>query len=492
MAKPLGLADRAGFVVLGNTAQSLAQLATIVVLTRLFSRGDYGSYRQVWLVYFMLSPVLLLGVPSSVLYFLPRLESDERRRFALRTVCLLLVLGALLSVLIAGAAPLIAARMHNPHLLALLRTFSLYALFALPAAVLPNLLVAGGRHRAAGAITGGFALMLAAGVITAAATTQQVIWALRAAVGVAVLEGGVVIAVVLRTQGFAFNLDWPALRRQLAWSVPVGLSGTMTLLAKRISNAIVGLTHLPAEYAIYDVGAFEVPLVGVLTFSITTTLLPVFSGMHHRDEIGSLIRLWHESMRKVALILFPLFALLFVLAPDLVVLVFSSKYAASTPIFRIYLLLLPLRTTVYSSVLVAAGETGLLMAGAVGFLFLAAGLTWALLGPFGMQGAAAATVIATYILAVFYLAAVKRKLAVETKDIFPWRRVPGILAVACVVGAAVWPLSLPHWALWPRMALLTVAYFALYLSISRALGLLSTADLRLAYRWITLQALRQR
>jgi len=505
--QPGGLADRAGFIILGNIAQSLAQMAVVMVLARLFSRADYGSYRQVWLVYWMLSPVLLLGIPSSILYFLPRLQPEQRRRFVLRTLGLLLVLGMVLCAVITSAAPRIAAWMHNPSLASLLRIFALYAIFALPAAALPNLLIAHGRHRAAAGIIAGFALLLGAGVITASALTAQVAWALRAAVGVAVLQALIAVAIVLRahlvwpraarppTTGATARktpwLDWSALKQQLTWAVPVGFSSVIAVLSRRAGHTIVAVTYPRAEYAIYDVGAFEVPFVGAFTFAVTQTLLPVFSGMHYRDQIGSLIRLWHESIRKVALLLFPLFVVLMICADQIVVILFSQRFAASTPIFRTYLLLLPLRTTNYSSVLQAAGDTKALAQGTTGALILVASLGVILAHSVGLVGPAIALVIASYAMTAFWLVRIRRTLGIPFRDTFPWARVGRISGLALVLGVPLLPLLRLGLGPWATVAIIIPTYAALYLAAVFKTGLLTRRDRELIIRWLSLSTLRR-
>ena len=492
MAKTLRLSDRAAFLIVGNGIQSLSAMVTVMVLARLLSQGDYGSYRQVWLAYNVAAPFLMLGIPASVLYFLPRLEPPHRRAFVSQTVLLLLALGVVFAAGLYLAAPLVAARFRNPGLAHLLRAFAPYTVAAFPLAFVPNSLVALNRHRLASLLTGAFALSLMAVVVGVALATTRLLPTVAAIPLVA--AGQLLVGVAAIRSGWWGPRPWcdaKLLRTQLAYSIPIGIAGLAGTVGRQIGQALVSMSYPRDQYAVYAVGAFEVPLLSVMTGAVMTTLMPVLSGMAHRQETAPMLRLWHESIRKVSLVLFPLFALFFVLAPELVVLLFSAKYAASTPIFRIYLLLLPLRTTVYSSVLMAAGQTGALALGAAGFLVLVAALTWVLLGSFGLPGAAAAAVISTYALGAFYLAAVKRKLALDTRALFPWRQVNAILAFACLIGLVVWPLVLLPLGLWPRVGLVTVVYLALYLPLGRALRLLTADDLRLATGWLTLRTLRR-
>ena len=66
-------------------ALSLAQLVTTVVtvvsgmvFTRYLSIADYATYLQTFLAYDFVSPLLTLGLPSALFYFLPRAEERQK------------------------------------------------------------------------------------------------------------------------------------------------------------------------------------------------------------------------------------------------------------------------------------------------------------------------------------------------------------------------------------------------------------------------------
>jgi len=499
MAKTLRLADRAAFLITGNGIQSLASMATVMVLTRLLTATQWGSYKQMWLAYNAAAPFLLLGIPASVLFFVPRLEAKDRSLFTTQSALLLAAIGTLAAFGLWAAAPTLAHNWHNPGALPLLRAFAPYPIFAFPLSQVANSLVAQNRHRTAALLTALFALTLAAAVVTTAAATRSrpaaaglvpVAWAIVVASAIQLAMG----LVALASRG---GLSRPRLRldllgRQLAYSVPIGLSSLVGTVGRQVGQLLVSLKYNTAQFAIYTNGAIEVPVLGVMTTAVMSTLMPVLSGMAHRQETAAMMRLWHESIRKVSLVLFPLFALLFVLAEQAVVFLCSEKYLASVPIFRIYLLLLPLRTTVYSTVLMAAGETGVLILGSALFLVVITVLTWLLLGWFGMTGAAVAAVLATYALGAFLLGMIKRRMALDVRSLFPWRTVNLILLVACLCGAAVWPLTLLAWNRWAAAAAVVPAYSLLYMLVLWRTGLLTADDRSLLRRWASMRVLRGR
>jgi len=121
---------------------------------------------------------------------------------------------------------------------------------------------------------------------------------------------------------------------------------------------------------------------------------------------------------------------------------YSEKYLASVPIFRIYLLILPLRIAVYGSLLVSAGQSRSVFSSSVVGLLMAALLNSILVPLFGMPGAAAATILSVYAVAGMLLVCSARLLQVSVGQIFPWRDLAGSLfaslgaaAIAAVVTA---------------------------------------------------------
>ncbi len=71
-ATPPGLA-------FGSLFTQAAQILTLSVLARLVAKDEIATYQQMNLVYGVLSPLLLAGIPAALLYFVPRAALPEER-----------------------------------------------------------------------------------------------------------------------------------------------------------------------------------------------------------------------------------------------------------------------------------------------------------------------------------------------------------------------------------------------------------------------------
>src|SRR3990172_8226259 len=102
--KTLNLSSKAGLVAFGS---GLAQVITIlisVVLARLLTKSDFGTSKQVFLLYAIFAPVFITGIPASIYYFLSILKNDKDKNLCVsRSITLLLILSIVLAVFISSS-----------------------------------------------------------------------------------------------------------------------------------------------------------------------------------------------------------------------------------------------------------------------------------------------------------------------------------------------------------------------------------------------------
>ena len=167
-------------------------------------------------------------------------------------------------------------------------------------------------------------------------------------------------------------------------------------------------------------------------------------------------------------------------APDLMCVLFGEKYAGSAVPFRIYLLLLPMRTITFGAVLQATGKSRHILISTVLVLTVNAVAGWLAVGWFGPVGAAAASVAATYLVYVPYLMGViGSTLRISAQRMFPWAELAKLTATTLVPGAATLAVML----LFPlprtmRLAAAGVVYGGLLLAIFVLTGRLRFLDIR--------------
>ena len=479
------LTTQAGGVSIGRAVGTLAGLATVMILSRLLAPADYGSYRQVWLVFFTLAPILELGVPPSVSFFGPQLTREERKTYLAQNGLTLVVSGALLALALFSFAGPIARLFRNPELAVPLRAFAIFPAFTLSYDLVENALVSLGRAGTSGIVTAGNAVLQAGVTLAAFASGAPLPQVFQYLALFALLRWIVCVALLLYVYR-DLPIRWVArlLRGQLAFALPMGAATMVGLLTRQADKIIVSSHFSPDHFAVYSNGAYDIPLINILTMSVTAVLVPAIVRAHTEGRIDEVQRLWHGAARRVATLFFPAFCLLFIAARPFVVFLFSPEYAASADPFRVFLFLLPLRIVFHSGLLRALGRTRPIFYTAIGAFVI--GVTLALLlvriEPLGLLGPALGSVVAAYWAAAYAIRVTCRAIGWSWRDYLPWRTLGAIMAVA--LAAALPTLGVGwlvrHAAPFPQLAAMGATYAAAYLVLGETTGAARTREWRQA------------
>jgi len=152
----------------------------------------------------------------------------------------------------------------------------------------------------------------------------------------------------------------------------------------------------------------------------------------------SVLALWHQTTLRLALIFFPLTALLLVLGRDLILVLFTSAYAASVPIFLVWSLSILFPVLQTDGVLRVFARTRVLLLVNIARLLLIAGsISWSL-STFGLMGAVLVTLAGMVVAKGLMLFEVSRLLRVGIGDLLPWRKLLATAGLAAAAAAPAW------------------------------------------------------
>ena len=423
----------------GRVLGALLSLATAMVLSRLLTRAEYGTYQQIWLVYNTIAPLFILGLPAGVVYYTSQADAGGRKMIVRQTTLLLALAGLAIGAIMYCFSDALAAQFGGRSLGGLIRLFALFPVFTLPLSFVDSFLITIDKAKAA-ALFGILSNVVQYGAavlpVALGAGLQAAVLALDA---VAVARFAVVALIfAIATSSVASRSDSGFAARLLRYAIPLGVSGILGTVMMQLGRVIVATFCGVQEYAVYVNGATELPFVGIITGSVMSVVTPAFVRLLKDGQDEEVIRLWHSATRKVALLFFPLTAVLMVYGPDLIILLFSERYAESSSVFRIFLLLLPLRITVYGSLLMAAGKSHLILMASGLALVLSVALNLVLIPLIGLDGAALATVAAVYLQTGWQLHWCTRLLGCRWREVFPWPALARLAIVSALAAALTW------------------------------------------------------
>ncbi len=427
------LTTQAGGVTLGRGIAAVTGLVTAMILSRVMTVDNYGTYRQVWLIFFALAPILELGIPPSVSFFMPQLARDNVKTYLIQNALVLLCSGLMLGLTFFFLGGQIERLFSNPGLVQYLRAFALFPALTISFNVTENTLIALGRSGIAGLVSGSSALIqtcLILPAVLSGATLEQIFYLLSAW---ALLRWLISVGAFMHlSRHLKFTWNWPELRTNLTFALPIGAAMMAAVLARQMDKIIISSSFTTAQFAIYANGSYEIPLISVLTISVTAVLVPALVRAYSAKDIPEVKRLWHGSARRTAWLFFPSFIFLFIAARPLIVFLFSDKYVDSVIVFRIFLFLLPLRIALYSAFLRALGNTRAILISSLGTCLLSIVLAIILIRihALGFTGPAIASVIASYWAAGFCINRAIKTLNWSWREFFPWQTLWAIMLVA--------------------------------------------------------------
>ena len=293
--------SRARVLAVGNFTKLFIKTVIALILVRLLSKEAYGSYRQLFLIYQTISSILFLGLPQSLLYFVPRLKGKDEgtlRKILSQTFAILLGMGALFAVgtlLLRGP---IGSFLNNPELPSLLVFFFLYPLFMFITQFYQSVLL-GFERSGKAAFFGVLSVVLDAVFILGTAwLTRDLGWIVIGMVASSALQwlyAQISLKGVFKPD---FRFDGSLLREQLDYAVPVGFANILGLLTTQIDKVVISSYFTPDVFAVFSIGATEIPLISVLIVSVNNILLPSLTRMDPVKDKKSIEEVYSGSVRK--------------------------------------------------------------------------------------------------------------------------------------------------------------------------------------------------
>lgn len=409
-----------------------------VILARILVPHQLGSYRQLFLLYSTFSAFLLLGIPHSILYFLPKMANEEERnQYVSRILNLAGILGFVFSISLILFKGLIAKSFNNPELASLLLIYAGYPIFMFATQIFSMVMIA--QHRA-----GQIAKFTIFSVVSDAVLIIGAAFIFRRLVpivcGVMIAAGLQWVYARIQLSQYRGSHFWDRefLLSQFKYSLPLGLSSLIGMLSMQLDKLVISGFFSPDQFAVFSIGAMELPFITIFTNSVNAVLLPGISGQPDKSHMAEIYR---GAVRKNALIILPMAMLFFIFAKPIIVLLYSARYIAAVPYFKIYLLILPLRIATFGIIFMAMGKTRHVLYNSIFTLSANLVLNLILVRIMGMMGAAVATVIVTWLAAIMYVIWMKTNLHLKLRDFFsllPIVRttlaclVAGILAYVCM------------------------------------------------------------
>jgi len=463
------------------TGRTLAFTATFfvpVVLARVFSQAEFGTYKQLFLLFATFNAVAQFGMSESLFYFVPLAPRSAGRHVA-NSLLFLAASGLGCLALLAATRAELSHWLSNSALGAYLPLLGVFLLLMLVASALEIVMITGGRYLLASSSNGVSDVLRAAFLVVPVLLGPGIESLLLGAVAFATLRLVAALAYLGRVFGHDFRPHVGLFRSQVAYAAPFAGYVLFDIFQSTFHQYVVSYHFDAATFAVYAVGCLQIPLVDFLSTSAGNVMM-VRMGEAIRDgRRDALLGIWHDTSRQLALILVPVVGLLLVTAHPLIVLFFTELYSASVPIFMTGSTSILLAVLVTDSVLRVYAETRFLLLRNGARALLVVLLIHASMSTIGLPGAVLVTVLATLAGKALDLARLRALFGVNFVDLMPWQTLAAILGAAAAAGlasrAVTASIDLPPLL---EVSAGTIVYAGTYLAALLRFGLLTESEKR--------------
>ncbi len=329
-----------------------------LVVVRYLPIDAVGHYRESFQVLTNAVVILPFGISMSAYYFLAR-ETERRAASILNILLFNLIVGGLACFTLYLFPQILGNLFRSNEMTGLAPEIGVVIWIWIFSTFLETVAVANQEAKVATVfiIAAQFSKTLLMGAaVFAFGTVEAFIYA-------AMIQGVIQTFILLnylrwRFPGFWESFDFRFFREQMAYALPFGLAGILWMAQYDIHNYFVGYKFSPSDFAIYAYGCFEVPLIAMLSDSVTSVLIPRMNALQLEGRRDEMIRITARAIQKLSFFYFPIYVFLLVTSHTFIVTLFTHRFERSASIFVINLTLLPFSVLILDPIVRSYKELG--------------------------------------------------------------------------------------------------------------------------------------
>jgi O-antigen/teichoic acid export membrane protein len=376
------------------------------VFSKQLTVANFGFFKEVFFILNLGIPLATFGIPEGYKYFIAK-EKDYSFYFKNLTCVLFLIAAGILGFI--GLLHLL----HVANFIDLKQYFGVSFLFPLP--LFFFILNQSLRYTYINLDTTALLTRLSAyGAVLSAILIFAITFSLAELTTYAVL-----LPVVIYSGIFGFpvlfyyikapvqpskaSFEWASVKKMLKYGFPLYLATFAGLLSVYLDKLIVSLFENEATFAIFAVGAFEIPLFAMLSAAFSQQIFPSMVSSIDKGNYDEAQGLWLQTTKKVSMITYPFIVICMFFADDIIYFMYSSAYEDSIILFKTYLLIALFRNNSYGILLTAKGETKIITIVSVSILGINLISSLVLYYFYGIPGIIYGSLISTLFMWSFYL-----------------------------------------------------------------------------------------
>jgi O-antigen/teichoic acid export membrane protein len=400
---------------------------------RILTKANVGIYQQIFVVIGTVSAILPFGVSMSAYYFLSR-EREKRSFYIFNILLFNFIVGGLACLFLNVYPQILGNIFEDVEMTNFAPKIGIVIWFWIFSTFLETVSIANQEAKLATTFIIFSQLTKMIFMVSAVVIFGTVDSMLNAAL-LQVVSQTIVLFIYLNSR---FPTVWRSFDKkifisQLKYALPFGLAGILWTLQTDAHNWFIGHRFSAEELATYRAGCFELPLLILFYESISSVMIPRMSELQSNGRIREMIELSARAMEKLSLFYFPAFVFFTITAYTLMTTLFTTKYADSTPIFVINIMLLPFYILITDPIVRSFESLGRFILKVRIFIVIALLITlWYGSQHFDLRGMIAIVVVTSLFDRFISTAKVWKTVGVKMSDVYLLKNI-GKIAIASII-----------------------------------------------------------
>jgi O-antigen/teichoic acid export membrane protein len=485
------VADISALLTLSRALDTAIGIAAAMITVRYLSKESYAVYLQIMFLLNLVVMILTFGMPRSVYYFFPRVK--DRKKFVLFSLLICNLLSLLFFIIICFFGNYLLSYISKTSILPYIYFLAIYIMLSSNGQIVNSVLMCNQKGKLLAVMSIIFSF------ISFIFTIIPVIFGLD----LYGLFGGLLIAYIIRyiingylslttTSGNLSAIKKPEyLKDQLKYMLPIGFTSIIIIISSSVDRMIISLYMDVQNFAFYDRGAMQIPILSSLSISVGSAILPSLVFLYKENRFKDFLKYWHNSIEKIALVIFPSFSLFYIIAYQIITLLYTEAFSLSVPVFKIYLFNFLTTITIFGNIFNASNKNIIPFWIQLFICCVAIPISIILIRNYGIIGAAFASILKNYMETFLNIVSLSYVLNISIRNIFPWRILTKNLFLAILSGIIPYFISNTDYNKIVIIFICSIVYFISYIFLIDKFHLLQKEDKLTVIRWLKLNKLKK-
>jgi len=431
------------YLTLSKGIRTISLLILTMLASRYLTLDENGDFRKLNLLLTLSLLIIPWGIPITVSYYYKNLSKKSKDELFSNSLFLSFIQCAVFS-LIVGLIFLNVHFLQNKLDVYTIILFIVQLIITVTFAFIENFFVSSNNSKSLSIVNIIVYSIQTILVTICLITTQSLVVLISVTSIIEIFKNFILIGIFTKKYRPKMKLNRKLMHEQFIYSFPIGINSVIQTVNIYIDGLFVALLFTSSDYAIYSAGSMQIPLISIITVTLSTVALPEMSKIYHDNgNIKTMVEIWANITIVGAIIIFPVFWALLFFHKGYIEIVFSEKFFDSIPIFLIYLLKLPLSCTTFSNILLVLGKQKSIVVNSSIAITVNTILSYILLNIIGIEGAAISSLIMHVLIIILQLKQTSKYTNIGIRKLLPYKELlvilfyPGCIFLLLFIGSSI-------------------------------------------------------